>query len=61
MDRLKRELPIVDSNISFVEAVNKFLEYSFRIGKSDWRLKALYTNFKTFFLPFFGVGTRLQG
>ena len=57
---MKRELPIIDSNISFVDAVNKFLEYSVRIGKSEWRLKALYANFKTFFLPFFGVGTRLK-
>ena len=60
LDRLKRELPIIDSNISFVDAVNKFLEYSARIGKSEWRLKALYANFKTFFLPFFGEGSRLK-
>ena len=60
LDRLKRDLPIIDSNISFVEAVNKFLEYSARIGKSEWRLKALYANFKTFFLPFFGNGSRLK-
>jgi integrase len=60
LDRLRRELPIIDSNISFVEAVNKYLEYSARIGKSEWRLKALYANFKTFFLPFFGGGSRLK-
>jgi integrase/recombinase XerD len=60
LDKLKRELPIIDSNISFVDAVNKFMEYSFRIGKSDWRMKALYANFKTFFLPFFGEGRRLK-
>jgi len=60
LDRLRRELPIFDSNISFVEAVNKFLEYSARIGKSEWRLKALYANFKTFFLPFFREGSRLK-
>ena len=60
LDRLKRELPIIDSNISFVDAVNKFLEYSVRMGKSEWRLKALYSNFRTFFLPFFGEGSRLK-
>ena len=60
LDKVKRELPIIDSNISFVDAVNKFLEYSVRMGKSDWRLKALYANFKTFFLPFFGEGRRLK-
>jgi integrase/recombinase XerD len=60
LDRLKKDLPIIDSNISFVEAVNKFLEYSARIGKSEWRLKALYANFKTFFLPFFREGSRLK-
>jgi hypothetical protein len=60
LERLKRELPIIDSNISFVDAVNKFLEYSVRMGKSEWRLKALYANFKTFFLPFLGEGRRLK-
>ena len=60
MDKLKRELPIIDSNISLVDAVNKFLEYSARIGKSDWRLRALYCNFKSFMLPFFGEGQRLR-
>jgi len=59
-DKLRREVPIIDSNISFVEAVNKFLEYSARVGKSDWRLKGLYCNFKSFFLPFFGEGRRLK-
>jgi integrase len=60
LDKLKRELPIIDSNISFVDAVNKFLEYSARVGKSDWRLRALYCNFKSFILPFFGEGRRLK-
>jgi integrase len=55
-----RELPIIDSNISSVEAVNKFLEYSARIGKSEWRLRALYCNFKSFILPFFGKGRKLR-
>jgi integrase len=59
-DKLKRELPITDSNISLVEAVNKFLEYSARVGKSEWRLRALYCNFKSFILPFFGGGVRLR-
>jgi integrase len=60
LDRLKRELPIIDSNISLVEAVNKFLEYSARIGKSEWRLKALYCNFKSFAIPFFSGDRRLK-
>lgn len=50
----------MDSNIPFVDAVNKFLEYSARVGKSEWRLRALYSNFKTFLLPFFGEGRRLK-
>ncbi len=60
LDKLKREIPIIDSNIGLVDAVNKFLEYSVRIGKSEWRLRALHTNFKTFFIPFFGEGRRLR-
>ena len=36
------------------------MEYSFRIGKSNWRCKALYSNFKTFFIPFFGEERRLK-
>jgi integrase len=60
LDRLKRELPIIDSNISFVDAVNKYLEYSARIGKSEWRLKGLYSNFKSLLIPFFGKGGRLK-
>jgi integrase len=58
--KLRRELPIIDSNIPFVDAVNKFLQHSKRVGKSEWRLKALYGNFKTFLLPFFGEGRRLK-
>ncbi len=60
LDRLKREVPIIDSNITLVEVVNKFLEYSARIGKSDWRLKALYCNFKSFIIPFFSENRRLK-
>ncbi len=60
LDKLKRELPVIDSNITLVEAVNKFLEYSARVGKSDWRLKALYCNFKSFIIPFFSEGKRLK-
>ena len=56
LDKLRRGLPIIDSNISFADAVNKFMEYSFRIGKSNWRCKGLYSNFKSFLLPFFGEG-----
>jgi len=60
LDRLKREIPIIDSNITLVESVNKFLEYSVRIGKSQWRLKALYCNFKSFIIPFFSGEKRLK-
>jgi len=60
LDKLKRELPIIDSNISLVDGVNRFLEYSARVGKSESRLRALYSNFKSFILPFFGVGRRLK-
>jgi integrase len=60
LDKLKRDLSTVDSNISFVEAVNKFLEYSARIGKSGWRLRALYSNFKSFLIPLLGEGRRLN-
>jgi integrase len=59
-DKLRREVPIIDSNITFVEAINRFLEYSARMNKSEWRLKALYSNFKSFLLPFFGEGRRLK-
>src|SRR4030043_17175 len=60
LNKLKRELPVIDSNISFVEAVNKFLEYSARVGKSEWRIRALYCNFKSFLIPFLGEGRRLR-
>jgi len=60
LDKLARELPVTDSNISFVEAVNQFLEYSVRVGKSEWRINALYSNFESFFLPFFGEEKRLR-
>ena len=60
LDRLKRELFVIDSNISLVEAVNKFLEFSALIGKSEWRLKALHTNFKRFIIPSLHAETRLK-
>ena len=60
VDKLKREVPIIDSNIAIVEAVNEFMKYSKRVAKSDWRLKALYSNFKSFVLPFFGPERRLK-
>ena len=60
LDKVQRGLPMIDSNITLVEAVKRFIEYSHRIGKSEWRVRALYTNFKTFLLPFFGEGRRLK-
>jgi integrase len=60
LDKLKREIPIVDSNIPLVEAVNQFLLYSARVGKSEWRLRGLRCNFKRFIIPFFGGDGRLK-
>ena len=60
LDRLKREIPIVDSNIPLVEAINQFLLYSARVGKSEWRLRGLRCNFGSFIIPFFGEGRRLK-
>jgi integrase len=60
LDRLEKECPVIDSNISLVEAVNKFLEYSARIGKSEWRLRALLCNFRSIIIPFFGGEKRLK-
>jgi len=48
------------SNMSFVEAVNGFLAYSARIGKSENRLRGLYSNFHSFLLPFFTASKRLK-
>jgi len=60
LDRLQKDLPIVDSNITLVEAVKRFLEHSVRFGKSERRLRGLYCSFKSFILPFFGEGRRLS-
>jgi site-specific recombinase XerD len=43
-----------------VEAVNGFLAYSARIGKSKNRLRGLHSNFHSFLLPFFTAGKRLK-
>jgi integrase len=48
------------SNMACVEAVNGFLEYSARIGKSENRLRGLVSNFKSFILPFFSADKRLK-
>jgi len=48
------------SNMACVEAVNGFLAYSARIGKSENRLRGLYSNFRSFILPFFTAQKRLK-
>jgi len=48
------------SSMACVEAVNGFLAYSARIGKSKNRLRGLYSNFHSFLLPFFTAGKRLK-
>ena len=48
------------SRMSFVEAVNGFLAYSARVGKSENRLRGLHSNFRRFLLPFFTAGKRLK-
>ena len=60
LDKLAKQLPITDSNITLVEAINKFLQYSVRIGKSESRLRGLYSNFKSFIIPFFTESKRLK-
>jgi len=61
LSRLRREFsPTPGSNTSFIDAVNGFLEYSARIGKSENRLRGLYSNFKSFLIPFFGSNRRLK-
>ena len=57
---MRREATIISSDMCLVEAVNKFLEHSAKIGKSMDRLRALYFNFKTFILPFFGPGKKVK-
>lgn len=54
LDKLRRELTVISSDMYLVAAVNKFLEYSAKVGKTMDRLRALHYNFKSFILPFFG-------
>ncbi len=37
----------------FTDAADEFLKYSARIGKSENRLRGLYSNFNSFLIPFF--------
>ena len=48
------------SNMACVDAVNGFLAYSARIGKSENRVRGLHSNFHSFILPFFTAGKRLK-
>jgi integrase len=60
VDKLRREVTIISSDMFLVEAVNKFLEHSAKIGKSKDRLRALHCNFNSFILPFFGDGRKIK-
>ena len=48
------------TTLSLIEAVNGFMKYSARIGKSENRLRGLYSNFRSFVLPFFTAEIRLK-
>ena len=60
--KLRREASMAASGSSMacVDAVNGFLAYSGRIGKSKNRLHCLHSNFHSFLLPFFTAGKRLK-
>jgi len=62
LSRLRRDIPMAERgpSLSLVEAVNGFMKYSARIGKSDNRLRGLYSNFRSFILPFFTPNVRLK-
>ena len=60
--RLRRDIALAERapSISLVEAVNGFMKYSARTGKSENRLRGLYSNFRSFVLPFFTPSMRLR-
>jgi integrase len=60
--KLRREASMAasGSGMPCVDAVNGFLAYSARIGKSENRLRGLYSNFHSFILPFFTAQKRLK-
>ncbi len=60
--RLRRDIAMADRgpSLSLVEAVNGFMKYSARIGKSENRLRGLYSNFRSFVLPSFTPSMRLR-
>jgi len=62
LGKLRREASMAasGSNMACVDAVNGFLAYSARIGKSENRLRGLYSNFHSFILPFFTAEKRLK-
>jgi len=62
LGKLRREASLAasGSNMACVDAVNGFLAYSARIGKSENRLRGLYSNFHSFILPFFTAQKRLK-
>ena len=60
LDKLRRKIPVTDSNIYLVEAVNEFMKYSKRVGKSENRLLHLYLNFEKVLITFLGDSKRLR-
>ncbi len=62
LGRLRKDIsnPDIGSSLKFIDAVNAFLEYSARIAKSENRLRGLYSNFRSFLLPFFTPAKRLR-
>jgi integrase len=55
LGKLRREVNhLSGSGTSFIDAVNEFMKYSVRIGKSENRQRGLYSNFKKFLIPCFG-------
>ena len=62
LGKLRREASLAasGSNMACVDAVNGFLAYSARIGKSENRVRGLVSNFKSFILPFFTAQKRLK-
>ncbi len=55
LGKLRREVNHLSGpGTSFIDAVNEFLKHSAHIGKSENRLRGLYSNFKSFLIPFFG-------
>jgi len=60
LDKLRREMMIIRTDMPLVEAVNKYLEYSAKVGKSAHRLRGMHSCFKSFIVPFLKPETRIK-